>query len=51
MTADAPEVPDWTPPSWLNAMMRTMLRTPGLERLVGKSVALISFTGRKSGTR
>lgn len=29
--------------------MRVMLRTPGLQRLVGRSTALITFTGRKTG--
>lgn len=29
--------------------MTVMLRTPGLQRMVGKSTALITFTGRKSG--
>ncbi len=39
----------FTPPSWLNALMRTMLRTPGLQRLVGRRTALVTFTGRRSG--
>ena len=43
------ETPRWTPPGWLNAGMRAMLRTPGLQRLVGKGTALITFTGRTSG--
>ena len=43
------ETPRWTPPGWLNALMRVMLRTPGLQTLVGKGTALITFTGRKSG--
>ena len=29
--------------------MAVMLKTPGVERIVGKSTALISFKGRKSG--
>ena len=29
--------------------MRLMLRTPGLQRLTGRSTALLTFTGRKSG--
>jgi deazaflavin-dependent oxidoreductase (nitroreductase family) len=41
--------PNWTPPRWLNAFMRLMLRTPGLQRLVGRSTALLTFTGRRSG--
>ncbi len=39
-----------TPPAWMNAGMRLMLRTPLLERWIGKQVALLSFTGRRSGT-
>jgi deazaflavin-dependent oxidoreductase (nitroreductase family) len=31
--------------------MVLMLRTPGLQRLVGRSTGLITFTGRKTGTR
>jgi deazaflavin-dependent oxidoreductase (nitroreductase family) len=30
--------------------MRFMLHTPGLQRLVGRSTALLTFTGRKTGT-
>jgi hypothetical protein len=30
-------------------MMRVFLRTPGLDRLLGRSVALIAFEGRKTG--
>jgi deazaflavin-dependent oxidoreductase (nitroreductase family) len=43
------EAPQWTPGSWLNRTMKVMLKTPGLQRLVGKSTALLTFTGRKSG--
>lgn len=39
-----------TPPRWLNALMAGMLRTPGLQRLVGKGTLLLTFTGRRSGT-
>lgn len=39
------------PPGWLNALMRVQLRTPGLQRLVGRSTALVTFTGRRSGRR
>ncbi|MDJ0498027.1 MAG: nitroreductase family deazaflavin-dependent oxidoreductase [Acidimicrobiia bacterium] len=41
--------PRRTPPRWLNRLMRLMLRTPGLQRLVGRSTALLTFVGRKSG--
>jgi len=30
-------------------MMRWMLRTPGLQHLVGRSTCLLTFTGRRSG--
>lgn len=49
MSANPAEVPNWTPPGWLNQMMTVMLKTPGLQRLVGRGTALITFTGRKSG--
>lgn len=39
----------FTPPRSLNALMQVMLRTPGLQRVVGRSTALLTFTGRKSG--
>jgi deazaflavin-dependent oxidoreductase (nitroreductase family) len=42
-------VPTWTPPRWLNAMMMTMLRTPVLQNILGRGIALITVTGRKSG--
>lgn len=41
----------WTPSDWLNGLMRLMLRTPGLQRLAGRSTALLTFTGRTSGNR
>lgn len=49
MSANPADAPNWTPPRWLNGMMVVMLKTPGLQRLVGKGTALITFTGRKSG--
>ena len=42
-------VPTRTPPKWLNSMMTLMLRTPGLQRWIGKGVALLTFTGHRSG--
>lgn len=39
------------PPKWLNLFMSGFLRTPGLQRILGRSIALISFTGRHSGAR
>ncbi len=49
MTSETPTIPSWTPPAWLNSGMTAMLRTPGLERLVGRNVALLTFTGRRTG--
>lgn len=43
------QVPQWKPPAFLNAMMRALLRTPGLQRWMGKGLALLTFTGRRSG--
>lgn len=31
--------------------MRLLLRTPGLQRLLGRSLALVTFTGRRTGNR
>lgn len=39
----------WTPPPWLNRLMTRMLRTPGLQRVVGRGTALLTFTGRRTG--
>jgi hypothetical protein len=44
-------VPTWKPPGWMNAAMRAFLRTPGLQSWLGRSIALISWTGRRSGRR
>jgi deazaflavin-dependent oxidoreductase (nitroreductase family) len=44
-------VPQRTPPRWMNSMMKVMLRAPGLQRLLGKGLALLTFTGRRSGKR
>ena len=41
--------PRATPPAWLNRLMSWMLRTPGLQRLVGRSTCLLTFTGRRTG--
>lgn len=46
---DTNTLPAWTPPRWLNAFMKAMLHTPGLQKLVGRGVALITVTGRKTG--
>ncbi len=51
VTTDTTEVrvPDDKPPAFANSMMRWMLTTPGLQRMVGQGVALLTFTGRRSG--
>lgn len=51
MTAPVLDRPRWTPPRAANSFMGLMLRTPGLQRIVGKSTALLTFTGRKTGRR
>ncbi len=43
------DVPRWTSPAWMDQMMTLMLKTPGLERLVGRSTALLTVTGRNTG--
>lgn len=49
MVVDVLQTPRWTPPPWLNSLMNAMLRTPGLQRAAGRSTALLTFKGRKSG--
>jgi deazaflavin-dependent oxidoreductase (nitroreductase family) len=50
-SAQARQISTGAPPKWMNAIVAGMLRTPGLQRLLGGSLALITFTGRKSGKR
>jgi hypothetical protein len=38
-------------PAWLNAMMTLFLKTPLLQTAIGKQLALLSFSGRRSGRR
>lgn len=40
-----------TPPDWVNRMVALMLRTPLVQRVVGKTFALLSVTGAKTGQR
>lgn len=49
MSANPADAPNWTPPKWLNSLMKWMLETPVLQRIVGKTTLLIRYTGRKSG--
>lgn len=43
------EIPQWKPPAWMNATMRAALRTPLLQRWLGRSTAVLAFSGRRSG--
>lgn len=47
-TADV-RLPEDTPPQWANSWMKWLLTTPGIQKIVGKGVALLSFEGRKTG--
>ena len=52
MTAPATtevRLPDDRPPRWANSLMKWALTTPVLQSMVGKGVALLTFTGRRSG--
>lgn len=40
-----------TPPRWVNAVMVLLLHTPLLQRLVGRTFALMTVTGSKTGRR
>jgi deazaflavin-dependent oxidoreductase (nitroreductase family) len=42
-------LPDDRPPAWANSMMKWALTAPGIQGLVGKGVALLTFTGRRTG--
>ena len=44
-------LPSMKVPSWVNRMMRLGLKTPGLQSLLGRHVALITLTGRRSQRR
>ena len=48
MTAEV-QLPQDVPPKWANSMMKWALTTPGLQGMVGQGVALLGFTGRKTG--
>jgi hypothetical protein len=43
------KVPDDRPPDWANSLVKWALTTPGIERIVGKALALLSFEGHKTG--
>jgi len=42
-------LPDDRPPNWANSLMKWALTAPGLQGMIGQGVALLSFTGRKTG--
>lgn len=46
----APKMPG-TPPAWVNAVVRTLLRTPGIRAVLGRSFAVITVTGAVTGER
>jgi F420H(2)-dependent quinone reductase len=48
MTVDV-HLPEDKPPEWVNTMMKWMLTTPGIQAMVGQGVALLTFTGSKTG--
>jgi hypothetical protein len=48
VTADV-HLPEDKPPAWANSLMRWALTTPGIQAMVGQGVALLTFTGRKTG--
>ena len=42
-------LPEDKPPAWANSLMKWALTTPVIQSMVGQGVALLTFTGRKSG--
>ena len=44
-------LPEDIPPKWANALMKLALTTPGLERMIGQGVALLTFTGHQTGQK
>lgn len=49
MTDSDPTTPSGNVPPFLNAMVKAFLKTPVLQTALGKQLALLSFTGRRSG--
>lgn len=43
-----PKLPG-TPPAWANAIMRSLLRVPGIRSALGRSFAVITVTGATTG--
>ncbi len=48
MIADV-RLPEDKPPAWANSLMKWAVTTPGIQAMVGKGVALLTFTGWKTG--
>jgi F420H(2)-dependent quinone reductase len=48
LTVDV-QLPEDKPPRWANSLMKWALTMPGLQTTVGKQVAVLSFSGRKTG--
>lgn len=44
-------LPEDVPPKWANSLMKWALTAPGLERMIGQGVALLTFTGHKTGQK
>ena len=42
-------MPQDKPPDWANSWMKWALTTPGIQKMVGQGVALLSFKGRRTG--
>ncbi len=42
-------LPDHKPPAWANSVMKWACMTPGIQKMVGRGVALLTFTGRRTG--
>ncbi len=40
-----------TPPPWMNALVKTMLRIPGVRRLMGRTFTVLTVTGAVTGNR
>jgi deazaflavin-dependent oxidoreductase (nitroreductase family) len=51
MTQQQITVPTGTPSAFSNSMVALMLKTPGLQRFLGRALMLLTFTGRRSGER
>ncbi len=43
------KLPDDKPPDWANSLMKWAVTTPGIQGWVGQGVALLTFTGRRTG--